>query len=77
MPTAHDQSTSSTITPHSQGERDRVSVRYLTDYECSVCGSIRELETSLQMCAFVDDCATCGTINVRVTAVGIPEPIHN
>ncbi|MFC6991798.1 hypothetical protein ACFQH3_08545 [Haladaptatus sp. GCM10025707] len=75
-PSVLGQSTSLTTPPHTQGEADRISVRYLTSYECSVCGSIRELETSLQMCAFVDDCAACGTINVRFTAIGIPEPIH-
>jgi hypothetical protein len=40
-------------------------------------GSIRELAASLQVCAFVDDCAGCGAIGVRFSAVGIPEPIHD
>jgi hypothetical protein len=69
---------SSTATPHTQGgENDRMPVRYHTTCECSVCGSIRELETSLQVCAFVDDCADCGAVDVRLSAVEIPEPIHD
>lgn len=75
-PTAYGQSTSPTATPNREGEWNGIPVRYLTTYECSVCGSIRELETSLQVCAFVDDCAACGAVDVRFTAVGIPEPIH-
>lgn len=50
-------------------------VQYFTIYECSVCGSIRELETSLQVCAFVEDCAACSVTNVRFTAIEIPSPI--
>jgi hypothetical protein len=75
-PTAHGQSTSSTETSPTPEERNRMPVRYLTAYECSVCDNIREVETSLQVCAFVDDCEACGAIDVRFTAVGIPKPLQ-
>ncbi len=52
-------------------------VRYLTAYECSVCGSIRELETSLQVCAFVDDCAACGAVDVRYNPTEVPSPLSD
>ncbi|MFC7164866.1 hypothetical protein [Halospeciosus flavus] len=42
-----------------------------------MCGALRELETSLQVCAFVDDCAGCDAVDVRFSAVGIPEPVHD
>ncbi|MFC6893762.1 hypothetical protein [Halopenitus salinus] len=71
----HRQKPSSTAVPHTQGRDSRIPVRYRTSYECSVCGSLRELETSLQVCAFVDDCAGCGAVDVRFSAVGIPEPV--
>jgi hypothetical protein len=76
---ADDQAMSSAAAPRTQGggRTDRIPVRYRTSYECSVCGSIRELETSLQVCAFVDDCAGCGAIDVRFSAVDIPEPVHD
>ncbi|WP_458190545.1 hypothetical protein [Haladaptatus sp. NG-WS-4] len=69
--------TSSTATPHSKGRSNRMSVRYLTAFECSVCGSIREVETSLQVCAFVDDCPACGAVDVRSSAVEIPLPLFD
>ena len=50
------------------------SVRYRTAYECSVCGSVRELEISLRVCAFVDQCTSCGAV-ARFTADGIPTPL--
>jgi hypothetical protein len=75
---ADGQKPSLTVAPRTQGgENDRMPVRYRTTYQCSVCGSIRELETSLQVCAFVDDCAGCGAIDVQFSAVGIPEPVHD
>ncbi|QIO25586.1 hypothetical protein [Haloarcula sp. JP-L23] len=75
---ADDQKMSAAAAPHTQGgENDRMPVRYRTTYQCSVCGCIRELETSLQVCAFVDDCAGCGAVDVRFSAVGIPESIHD
>ena len=74
---ADGQETPSTAAPHTQGGENRIPVRYRTAYECSVCGSLRELETSLQVCAFVDDCAGCGAVDVRFSAVGIPEPVHD
>lgn len=73
----HSQEPSSTAAPHTQGRDGRIPVRYRTSYECSVCGSIRELETSLKVCAFVDDCAGCGAVDVRFSAVGIPEPVQD
>jgi len=73
----HDQEPLSTAAPHTQERDNRIPVRYRTSYECSMCGSIRELETSLQVCAFVDDCAGCGAVDVRFSAVGIPEPVHD
>jgi hypothetical protein len=73
----HRQEPSSTVVPHTQGRDGRIPVRYRTSYECSVCGCLRELETSLQVCAFVDDCAGCGAVDVRFSAIGIPEPVHD
>ncbi|WP_157744190.1 hypothetical protein [Halopenitus persicus] len=61
----------------SDHDEDSAAFQFVTSYECSVCGAIQEMETSLQVCAFVDDCASCGTVDVRFTAVGIPEPIHD
>jgi hypothetical protein len=73
----HSQEPSSTAAPHTQERDSRIPVRYRASYECSVCGALRELETSLQVCAFVDDCAGCGAIDVQFSAVGIPEPVHD
>ena len=53
----------------------RPSVRYRTVYECPVCGNVRELETSLRVCAFVDECPSCGAV-ARFTAGGIPTPLR-
>jgi len=74
---ADGQETPSTAAPHTRGGENRMPIRYRTSYKCSVCGSLRELETSLKVCAFVDDCAGCGAVDVRFSAVGIPEPIHD
>lgn len=60
----------------SDHDEDSAAFQFVTSYECSVCGAIQEMETSLQVCAFVDDCTACGAVDVRFTAVGIPEPIH-
>ena len=60
--------------PHTRQQKHRTQVRYRTSYECSVCGEIRELETSLRVCAFVDECAGCGAV-ARFTAVEIPTPL--
>jgi len=64
-----------TSNPHTRRENHGPSVRYRTSYECSVCGGVRALETSLRVCAFVDECATCGTV-ARFTAAGIPTPLR-
>jgi len=56
---------------------DSTAFQFVTSYECAVCGAIQEMETSLQVCAFVDDCASCGAVDVRFSAVGIPEPVHD
>ena len=60
----------------SKNDEDSAAFQFVTSYECSVCRAIQEMETSLQVCAFVDDCTACGAVDVRFTAVGIPEPIH-
>jgi hypothetical protein len=73
----HKQEPSLTATPHTQERDNRTPIRHRTFYQYSVRGSIRELAASLQVCAFVDDCAGCGAIGVRFSAVGIPEPIHD
>jgi len=75
-PTAapHDKGTTAPH-PHTRPQNHRPSVRYHTTYECSVCGGIRELETLLRVCAFVDDCASCGTV-ARFTAAGVPTPLR-
>jgi len=84
----HDQSATnredSTTAPYDKGtvasshhirrQNHRPSVRYHTSYECSVCGEVRELATSLRVCAFVDDCASCGTV-ARFTAARPPTPV--
>ncbi|WP_135806896.1 hypothetical protein [Halorussus marinus] len=61
--------------PRTRRQHHRPSVRYRTAYECSVCGSVRELETSLRVCAFVDECPSCGAV-ARFTAGGIPTPLR-
>lgn len=64
-----------TSNPHIRQQNHRPQVRYRTSYECSVCGEIRELETSLRVCAFVDECVSCETV-ARFTAVEIPTPLR-
>ncbi|MBP2252767.1 ribosomal protein L37AE/L43A [Halarchaeum solikamskense] len=64
-----------TATSRTRRQQHRPSVRYRTAYECSVCGSVRELETSLRVCAFVDECPSCGAV-ARFTAGGIPTPFR-
>jgi hypothetical protein len=61
--------------PRTQRQHHRPSVRYRTAYECSVCSSVRELESSLRVCAFVDECPSCGAL-ARFTAGGIPTPLR-
>ncbi|AHG05575.1 hypothetical protein HALDL1_00840 (plasmid) [Halobacterium sp. DL1] len=63
-----------TSNPHIRQQNHHPQVRYRTSYECSVCGEIRELETSLRVCAFVDECVGCGAV-ARFTAVEIPTPL--
>jgi hypothetical protein len=62
--------------PQTRQQRNRPSVRYRTTYECAVCGGMRELETTLRVDAFVDECATCGTV-ARFTTIEIPTPIQD
>jgi hypothetical protein len=64
-----------TSNPQIRQQNHRPQVRYRTSYECSVCGEIRELETSLRVCAFVDECAGCGAVT-RYIAVEIPTPFR-
>jgi len=59
--------------PRTRRQQHRPSVRYRTAYKCSVCSSVRELETTLRVCAFVDECSSCGAL-ARFTADGIPTP---
>ena len=61
--------------PRTRRQQHRPSVRYRTAYECSVCSSVRELETSLRVCAFVDECSNCGAV-ARFTADGLPTPLR-
>jgi len=61
--------------PYIRQQNHRPKVRYRTSYECSVCGDVRELETSLRVCAFVDECAGCGAV-ARFTAIEIPTPFR-
>lgn len=72
--TSHGKTTPS-ANPRTRRQHHRPSVRYHTAYECSVCGSVRELETSLRVCAFVDECSSCGAV-ARFTADGIPTPLR-
>jgi len=62
--------------PRTRRQQHRPSVRYRTAYKCSVCSSVRELETSLRVCAFVDECPSCGAV-ARFPADGIPTPFRN
>lgn len=71
---SHDKTTPS-ANPRTRRQHHRPSVRYRTVYECSVCGNVRELETSLRVCAFVDECPSCGAV-ARFTAGGIPTPFR-
>jgi hypothetical protein len=61
--------------PRTRRQQHRPSVRYRTAYKCSVCSSVRELETTLRVCAFVDECSSCGAV-ARFTAGGIPTPFR-
>lgn len=72
--TSHGKTTAAS-NPRTRRRHHRPSVRYRTAYECSVCGGVRELETSLRVCAFVDECANCGAV-ARFTADGIPTPLR-
>ncbi|UPV76988.1 hypothetical protein M0R89_22320 (plasmid) [Halorussus limi] len=72
--TSHDKTTPAS-NPRTRRQHHRPSVRYRTAYECSVCSSVRQLETSLRVCAFVDECPSCGTV-ARFTAGGIPTPFR-
>lgn len=60
--------------PHPRRQHHRPSVRYRTTFECSVCSGIREVETPLRVCAFVDECTRCGAV-ARFTVGGIPTPL--
>jgi hypothetical protein len=71
----HDTATAAS-NPYTLRQHHRRPVRYHISYECSVCGEVRELETPLRVCAFVDECMSCGTV-ARFTAVGIPTPVSN
>jgi hypothetical protein len=72
--TSHGKTTPS-ANPRTRRQHHRPSVRYRTAYECSVCRNVRELETSLRVCAFVDECPSCGAV-ARFTAGGIPTPLR-
>lgn len=61
----------------SDNDEASAAFQFVTSYECRVCGAIQEMESSLQVCAFVDDCAACGAVDVQFTAVGIPERIRD
>ena len=71
---SHDKTTPA-ANPRTRRQQHRPSVRYRTAYECSVCGGVREVETSLRVCAFVDECPSCGAV-ARFTAGGIPTPLR-
>jgi len=72
--TSHGKTTAAS-NPRTRRQQHRPSVRYRTAYECSVCGSVRELETSLRVCAFVDECPSCGAV-ARFSSSGIPTPFR-
>ena len=72
--TSHGKTTAA-ANPRTRRQQHRPSVRYRTAYKCSVCSSVRELETSLRVCAFVDGCPSCGAV-ARFTAGGIPTPLR-
>jgi hypothetical protein len=71
----HEQVPTATAGCNRSDSEDSTAFQFVTSYECAVCGAIQEMETSLQVCAFIDDCAACGAVDVRFSAVGIPEPI--
>lgn len=76
-PTSTSHNSETAISSHyTRWQNHRPSARYRTPFECSVCASSRELETSIRVCAFVDHCSTCGTV-ARFKAVGIPTPLCN
>ncbi|MFD1600661.1 hypothetical protein ACFSBX_17110 [Halobellus rarus] len=72
--TSHGKTTAA-ANPRTRRQQHRLSVRYRTTYKCSVCSSVRELETTLRVCAFVDECSSCGAV-ARFTADGIPTPLR-
>ena len=63
-------------TPRRLPPQHRPAVWYRTPFACSVCGSSREVELPLRVCAFVDDCPRCGTV-ARFTVSGIPRPVRD
>ncbi len=67
--------TTAAANPHTRRQQHRPSVRYCTAYKCSVCSSVRELETTLRVCAFVDECPSCGAV-ARFAVNGIPMPLR-
>jgi hypothetical protein len=71
--TSHDKTTAAS-NPNTRRQHHRPSVRYRTGYKCSVCSSVRELGTTLRVCAFVDECPSCEAV-ARFTAGGIPTPL--
>jgi ribosomal protein L37AE/L43A len=72
--TPHDKTTPAS-NPRTRRQHHRLSVQYRTAYECSVCGGVREVETSFRVCTFVDECPNCGAV-ARFTAGGIPTPLR-
>lgn len=51
--------------------------QFVTAYECDVCGVVREMETSIKVCAYVADCPMCGAADVRFSAITIPTPLQD
>ncbi|WP_114579263.1 hypothetical protein [Saliphagus sp. LR7] len=47
-------------------------LKFVTAYECEVCGSLQERETSVKVCAYVADCPVCTAADARFTAIEIP-----
>ncbi|WP_080505584.1 hypothetical protein [Halorubrum saccharovorum] len=74
-PPARDTPTAAS-TPWRRPPQHRPAVRYRTPFACSVCGNCREVELSLRVCAFVDECPRCGTV-ARFTVSGIPRPVRD
>ncbi|GAA0275803.1 hypothetical protein [Halobacterium noricense] len=71
-PTSHGKTTAASNS-RARRQQHGPSIRYRIAYACAVCGGVRTVEISLRVCAFVDECPSCGAV-ARFTAVTRRKP---